>query len=584
MKARLDQLILDATTNVFVRPQHQGFEYSDGVEAEDKIYRILLEAKDKSLFSRELHDAITDWVTEYHFSEQRHNLLRHLSFESSDRILELGAGCGAITRQLGKSGAAVTAIEGSMSRARCAAMRCSDLPNVRVYCSDFQQVKFTKKFDFVTLIGVLEYCPMFFEKEDPFGACLELVKSVLKPGGKLIIALENRLGLKYFMGYSEDHTGIPYFGIQDLYTRKSARTVGREELRTTLIRSGFRSIEFQYPFPDYKIPTAVFTERAFRTEGFAPGEIIRQLRFRDYLTKVAPPFSENLVWPQLASNNLISALSNSFLVIASLECVTNEGQNPLLAVVYCLDRKREYKTETRFLLSHSDEIRVIKRPLLPKHAGRSRVIKLIAGESEYVEGTHLGSELMKRFLQNDLEGFVALCNSWVDYVRKHGLLEGANGSCKSLIKPGFIDCVPANLVLSGNKLKYIDREWHYYAGPYSLEMLIIRGLYQFQTMNSLDEFLVGSDSAFGKLVNSWLNTLGINLNKSLVDEFVEAECLICDEVYGKETWQPIRILRSRINEGGHTRFLKRLKRFIRKLIQRFCLRILGYLGSPAESL
>jgi len=122
---------------------------------------------------------------------------------------------------------------------------------------------------------------MFFDEDDPFVACLELVRSVLKPDGKLILAIENRLGLKYFMGYSEDHTGQPYFGIQDLYTRKSAKTLGREELRATLLRAGFRHIEFQYPFPDYKIPIAVFTERAFHTEGFAPGEIIRQLS-RDF--------------------------------------------------------------------------------------------------------------------------------------------------------------------------------------------------------------------------------------------------------------------------------------------------------------
>src|SRR5262249_26522033 len=161
------------------------FVYSDGDAAEQDLYRILKEAKDRSLFSPELRVHVTDWVREYHLSEQRHNLLRHLRFQPGDAILELGAGCGAITRQLGETGADVTAVEGSLQRARCAALRCADLPNVAVYCADFQQVAFTQAYDYVLLIGVLEYAPVFFREEDPFTACLRLVRSALKPEGKL---------------------------------------------------------------------------------------------------------------------------------------------------------------------------------------------------------------------------------------------------------------------------------------------------------------------------------------------------------------------------------------------------------------
>lgn len=551
MKVRLDQFVVDPTTNILVHPQYSGFEYSDGLEAENRIYQILLKAKDRRLFSTELQNAIADWPTEYHFSRQRHNLLRHLSFESSAQILELGAGCGAITCQLGETGAAVTAIEGSMSRAKCAALRCSNLPNVRVYCGNFQQIEFTHKFDFVFLIGVLEYCPMYFEDEEPFGKCLKLVKDILKPRGKLILAIENRLGLKYFMGYSEDHTGQPYLGIQDLYTRKTAKTLGREELHTTLIHSGFEHIEFQYPFPDYKIPNAVFTEQAFHVEGFASGEIIRQFRSRDYLARATPAFSENLVWPQIASNGLIPALSNSFLVIAGMEPVVgNRNTDSLLAVVYCTDRNKEYSTETRFLLDQCDRIKVVKRLLFDEQLVHSNVVELIVRESAYYQGTHLGADLMKRLLQNDSQGFLALCNLWYKYVKRNGLLDSSDSSGKSLIKPEFIDCIPANLILNkgGDGLEYIDREWHY-RRSYSLEMLIVRGLYQFQTVNGLDDFLASNDSAFAKLARSWLETLRILLDEALISSFVEAEIIMCDSIYGKEVWSPIKDLRNRINES-----------------------------------
>lgn len=94
------------------------FDYTDGREVEDRIYFILKETWDIGTFSEELVSRITDWPTEYHFSPVRHNLLRHFHFNKPDRILELG--CGAVTRQLGETGASVTSIDGSFHRSKSA--------------------------------------------------------------------------------------------------------------------------------------------------------------------------------------------------------------------------------------------------------------------------------------------------------------------------------------------------------------------------------------------------------------------------------------------------------------------------------
>ena len=36
----------------------------------------------------------------------------------------------------------------------------------------------------------------------------------LTPGGRIVIAIENRLGLKYLAGCAEDHLGTYFSGIQ----------------------------------------------------------------------------------------------------------------------------------------------------------------------------------------------------------------------------------------------------------------------------------------------------------------------------------------------------------------------------------
>lgn len=542
MKNFIDSCTQSELPNLLIHPSYKKFNYSDGTKEEDKVFNILKETKDKSLYSEELHSAITDWVTEYHFSQARHNLLRHINIKKSDNILELGAGCGAITRQLGETGAKVLAIEGSLKRAKCLALRTSDLPNVKNICSDFQRIDWDKEFDIVTLIGVLEYTPMYFKENTPFITCLNLVKKVLKPDGKLILAIENQLGLKYFMGYSEDHYGKPYIGIQNLYPSKNAKTLGRYKLKNLLKKCGFKSIEFQYPFPDYKIPSVILTQKAFEVNKFAPEEIIAQLKSRDYLSNFSSPYVENLVWENLAQNHLIPELSNSFLVIAGLQSVKNKEKNPLLAVSYNLDRKKEYKTETKFILNNNHQIKVIKKKLMPEILDKSQVIKIKNITDKYIYGTNMSTLMLKSLLKEDINQFYNYCNKWIDYAKKYGLKNSTRKSIKSSIKPEYIDCIPSNLVINKNNIDYIDREW-IYKKPYNLELLIVRGLYQFQTANSLNDFLVENQSDFYKLTHAWLKNQKIILTKTLINEFIKTENEICDVVYGEKVWQPIRGLK-----------------------------------------
>ena len=177
------------------------FIYSDGEETEQGILETLRSCEDVSSFSSELSEKIKDWPTEYHFSPTRHNLLRHLTFRREMMILEIGCGCGAITRQLGESGAQVHSIEGSYLRASCAAERCRDLDNVKVFCSNFNDISLDQDYDVVLLIGVLEYANLYFGS---IMNCLDSTRRVLKKSGVLIIAIENQLGLKYFAGFAED--------------------------------------------------------------------------------------------------------------------------------------------------------------------------------------------------------------------------------------------------------------------------------------------------------------------------------------------------------------------------------------------
>src|ERR1700737_4522467 len=148
------EIVPDPSLNLLRRAQRRSFAYSDGAEAERRIYDVIRGARDRGTFSNELAGAIEGWPSEYHLSRQRHCIVRPLGIKPRDRVLEFGCGCGAITRYLGEIGAGVTAIEGAWPRARAAAERCRDLPNVTVIDDDFLQFAANGQFDWVLLVGV----------------------------------------------------------------------------------------------------------------------------------------------------------------------------------------------------------------------------------------------------------------------------------------------------------------------------------------------------------------------------------------------------------------------------------------------
>lgn len=72
-------------------------------------------------------------------------------------MLEIGSGCGAITRLLCDKCRKVTAVELSRRRATATQLRCRGKNNLEVIAGNLNDIEFAEKFDYITLIGVLEY-------------------------------------------------------------------------------------------------------------------------------------------------------------------------------------------------------------------------------------------------------------------------------------------------------------------------------------------------------------------------------------------------------------------------------------------
>ena len=281
--------------------------YSDG-DIEDTLLDIV-KNHDRSEYPDVIVEA-KSWPILYHLSEVRTNILNWYPFEPGAHVLEVGAGCGAITGTIAEKVEKVTAIDLSKRRSMINAYRNKDRDNIEIMVGNFNDIAagLTEKFDYVTLIGVLEYGELYIPEKDAYHAFLKKIAGLLKPGGKVLIAIENQLGLKYFAGCREDHVGKYFEGLEGYSTTSGVKTFSKKVLQNLLEESGYEAVNFAYSYPDYKLPTTIYTD------AFLPvkGELVNNLRNFDADRMVF--FDETKVWDTLLEAGLFPEFSNSFFI------------------------------------------------------------------------------------------------------------------------------------------------------------------------------------------------------------------------------------------------------------------------------
>ena len=453
-------------TGVFVPKDGEvaPFSYSDG-DVEALIYAQLKAATDRACGSPELAALATDWPRQYHFAPQRADLLRPLSHLLRGSVLEVGAGCGAISRFLGETAQEVVSLEGSLRRAVIARTRCQELDNLQVVCANAMDFAPMRRFDAVLLIGVLEYSRCFVDAPDPVQAMLEHCRKFLRPGGVLIVAIENQLGLKYLGGAPEDHVNQPYFGINDRYSAGTVVTFGKHELTSRLGQAGFAGTRFYYPFPDYKIPTTVVTEEGAHNTSDTMQNVAASFNARTMNLPYRRPFSEERAWPLLLRNRALDHLANSFLVVARERPITREddviARPGDLGYIYSTSRRRQFAKET-VLTETSEGIMVERRRLYPQLPSHFEILHQVIENEPALPGPAL-SRALGAVINNPgwtVQDMAQWARPWVDYLKAHRVTDGSEADTLFEVPGTFIDCSPGNLMVQdGQKLMGFDFEW-----------------------------------------------------------------------------------------------------------------------------
>lgn len=432
--------------------------YSDG-SIEDELLAIVKEA------SRVEYPVIIEekgsWPFLYHLSHLRANIVDWLPIDKSHKVLEIGSGCGAITDKLSEKAGKVTCVDLSAKRSHINAYRNQDRDNITIHVGNFNDIEpeLPDDYDYVCLIGVFEYGQSYIPSKTPYEDFLKIMLKHVKNNGRLVIAIENRLGLKYFAGCTEDHVGTYFSGLEGYPEGGSARTFSRPGLEKIMKSCGVKEYSFYYPYPDYKFPTVIYSDRRLPN----PGELTDNMRNFDRDRMLL--FNEKYVFDGVIKDGLFDVFSNSYMVVI--------GKEPdIIYTKYSNDRAEEFALRTEMLETPSGKL-IRKIPLsesakehiksmehsyqllLKRYEGSGLAINpcILAPSGSYAEfpfeiGTTLEELLDKCLEKDDMDGFYRLFDRYLELISHGEESEIAD-----------YDLIFANILVEGDAWTVIDYEW-----------------------------------------------------------------------------------------------------------------------------
>lgn len=281
--------------------------YCDGEDIENEILEIV-EKHPKSHFNKIIFEK-KKWPILYHLSNTRGNIINWIDFEENSNLLEIGAGCGAITEALVEKPINITAIDLSKKRCLINAYRNKSKENLEIIVGNFNDIKFKKKYDYITLIGVYEYAGIYMKSENPYIDFMNNIMEHLKPQGKLIIAIENKYGLKYWAGCMEDHLGDYFKNLEGYQEGNSVRTFSKKEWIRIFEACNIKKYKFYYPYPDYKFPYSIYSDERL------PKKNELSDTYPNFDLPRLKLFDENKVLNSIIEDELFDLYSNSYLII-----------------------------------------------------------------------------------------------------------------------------------------------------------------------------------------------------------------------------------------------------------------------------
>lgn len=287
-----------------------------------------------------------------HYSHLRENLVSWLPFRGDEKVLEVGAECGALTGCLLKMAGSVTAIEESEEWNHMNAERHSYSENLSTLTGECRQLLqgLQEKYDYIFLVS--DQARKYMKTDKEAVSFLQFIKEYLTENGSIVIAMPNRLGLKYWAGYAEDNYGVPFEGLEGYRHSDGIRTYSWKEWQKILSLAGDFSVNVFFPEPDCYYPMTIYSEERQPRSGE-----LKQSSFNFDHIRVQL-FEDSAVFDSIIQNELYREFADAFLFVLQQKEI--QQKEKLLYTKYSNDRAESFAIRTD-IVKEDDGIRYVKK-------------------------------------------------------------------------------------------------------------------------------------------------------------------------------------------------------------------------------
>ncbi|MBR1629508.1 MAG: hypothetical protein IJ679_09665 [Lachnospiraceae bacterium] len=272
-----------------------------------------------------------------HLSPIRWNLLEWMNFSGDEAILEIGGSTGLMTQFFCEKARKVISVVEDSGEAYVNGIRNRSYKNLSICTPKVESIpeysQWTEEiymeslegcaesFNLVAMIGVgesvLSYLNTICSKKedsgtiaDPFLSALKFAALALKSNGRLILALNNRIGLQYFAGKTDAACPHLFDSIQKNRESRQEYSFTKNRLDAMLESAGFQNLEYFYPVPDYLYPSMLYSDRYLPKAGDVRPTSTHYDQERYQF------FDEKKAFDSLCEDGLFDVFANSFLVLA----------------------------------------------------------------------------------------------------------------------------------------------------------------------------------------------------------------------------------------------------------------------------
>lgn len=303
-----------------------------------------------------------DWDITDALSEIRRNCIGWIPFSSNDKVLEIGSVYGNTTEFLAEKVGEIHCLEVSMAKCRLTASRLSACSNATVFLGGIDDLaeQREEKYDYIVLVGTFSHIGEYFsdayngEKNLQLKAAA-ILGSMLSDRGRIVVAEDNRLGLKYWRG-DKLNTSDDYFSpLNGDFSNGSGVLLTKKELNELFERTGFKNFKYFYPYPDYKYTSAVYSDSYLPKAGELNNNVY------NWEPLCSDLFSESKVFDSIISEGLVDRFFNSYVVLISKGTDSFNDINTVY-VKYSNDRSLNFKIKTEIKENEKKEKIVYKLP------------------------------------------------------------------------------------------------------------------------------------------------------------------------------------------------------------------------------